>query len=112
MKDIDKLLKWILRQQLEVSISINPTTEKKLIDNEIELIIVGPEKPLVDGIVDFFESKNIKIFGPNKIASQLEGSKIFTKELCKKYNIPTADFGIFDFLKPEISLVRIYSAPE
>jgi len=42
------------------------------------------EKPLVEGIVDFLEEKNIKVFGPNKIASQLEGSKIFTKNLCKK----------------------------
>ena len=69
--------------------------KKFVIDNKIELIIVGPEKPLVDGIVDFFENNNIKIFGPNKITSQLEGSKIFTKNLCKKYNIPTANFGIF-----------------
>ena len=63
--------------------------------NKIDLIIVGPEKPLVDGIVDFLENHNIKVFGPNKSASQLEGSKIFTKNLCKKYNIPTAKFGIF-----------------
>ncbi|MDC0384587.1 phosphoribosylamine--glycine ligase, partial [bacterium] len=64
----------------------------------IDLIVVGPEKPLVDGIVDFLEENNIKVFGPNKIASQLEGSKIFTKNLCKKYNIPTAKFGIFENL--------------
>ena len=63
--------------------------------NKIDLIIIGPEKPLVEGIVDFLEGQNIKVFGPNKIASQLEGSKIFTKNLCKKYNIPTANFGIF-----------------
>ena len=63
--------------------------------NKIDLIIVGPEKPLVDGIVDFLEEHHIKVFGPNKIASQLEGSKIFTKKLCEKYNIPTAKFGIF-----------------
>ena len=63
--------------------------------NKIDLIIIGPEKPLVDGIVDFLEEQNIKVFGPNKVASQLEGSKIFTKNLCKKYNIPTANFGIF-----------------
>ena len=62
---------------------------------KIDLIIVGPEKPLVDGIVDFLEKNNIKVFGPNKLASQLEGSKIFTKNLCKKYNIPTAKFGVF-----------------
>ncbi len=66
-----------------------------ILKNKIDLIIVGPEKPLVDGIVDFLEDNNIKVFGPNKIASQLEGSKIFTKKICKKYNIPTADFGIF-----------------
>ncbi len=63
--------------------------------NEIEIVIVGPEKPLVDGIVDFLEKNNIKTFGPNKLASQLEGSKIFTKKLCGKYNIPTAKFGVF-----------------
>ena len=63
--------------------------------NKIDLMIIGPEKPLVEGIVDFLEKQNIKVFGPSKIASQLEGSKIFTKNLCKKYNIPTANFGIF-----------------
>ena len=66
-----------------------------IISNKIDLIIVGPEKPLVDGLVDFLEIHNIKVFGPNGQASQLEGSKIFTKNLCKKHNIPTAKFGIF-----------------
>ena len=66
------------------------------LEKKISLIIVGPEKPLVDGIVDYFENTKIKIFGPNKLASQLEGSKIFTKKLCEKYNIPTAKFGIFE----------------
>ena len=64
--------------------------------NNIDLIVVGPEKPLVDGIVDYFEGSKIQIFGPNKLASQLEGSKIFTKRICEKYNIPTAEFGIFE----------------
>ena len=63
---------------------------------KIDLIIVGPEKPLVDGVVDFLEKYNIKVFGPNQIASQLEGSKIFTKKICEKYKIPTANFGIFE----------------
>ena len=66
-----------------------------ILNNQIELVIVGPEKPLVEGIVDYLEKFNIKVFGPNKIASQLEGSKIFTKKLCEKLNIPTAKFGIF-----------------
>ena len=66
-----------------------------ILDKQIDLIVVGPEKPLVDGLVDYLEKFNINVFGPNKIASQLEGSKIFTKQLCQKYNIPTAKFGIF-----------------
>ena len=66
-----------------------------VIEKKIDLVIIGPEKPLVDGLVDYLEQFNIKVFGPNKMASQLEGSKIFTKQLCEKFNIPTAKFGIF-----------------
>ena len=80
-----------------VNIDLNNFEEIKdyILQNRIELIIVGPEKPLVDGIVDYLESYNIKIFGPNRISSKLEGSKIFTKKICNKFNIPTAKFGIF-----------------
>ncbi len=67
-----------------------------ILKKEIDLIIVGPEKPLVNGLVDYLEKYKIKVFGPNKIASQLEGSKIFTKKICQKFKIPTAKFGIFD----------------
>jgi phosphoribosylamine--glycine ligase len=67
-----------------------------IIKNNIDIVIIGPEKPLVEGIVDFLETNKIKVFGPNKLASKLEGSKIFTKYLCKKYNIPTANFGVFE----------------
>ena len=67
--------------------------------NKIDLLIVGPEQPLVDGIVDYFKDTNIKIFGPNKLSSKLEGSKIFTKKICDKYNIPTAKFKIFKNIK-------------
>ncbi len=66
-----------------------------IIKNKIEIVIIGPEKPLVNGITDYLVKNNIKVFGPNKIASQLEGSKIFTKKMCEKYKIPTAKFGIF-----------------
>ena len=65
-----------------------------ILKEKVDLIVIGPEKPLVDGLVDYLEQFNIKVFGPNKIASQLEGSKIFTKKLCKKFDIPTAKFGI------------------
>ena len=61
----------------------------------VDLVIIGPEKPLVGGIVDYLKNHGIKVFGPNKIASQLEGSKIFTKKICEKYKIPTAKFGIY-----------------
>lgn len=62
----------------------------------IDLTIVGPELPLTLGLVDEFEKDGLKIFGPDKKASILEGSKIFTKEFCEKYNIPTASFRTFD----------------
>ena len=65
-------------------------------DHKIDFVIVGPEKPLVEGVVDFLTNKGVKVFGPNKISSQLEGSKIFTKKICEKYKIPTAKFGIFN----------------
>ena len=80
-----------------VSIDVNNFESLKdfILEKNIDLIIIGPEKPLVDGLVDYLEKFKIKVFGPNKEASKLEGSKIFTKELCQKYNIPTAKFGIF-----------------
>ena len=74
--------------------------------NKIDIAIVGPEKPLVDGIVDFLEKDGIKVFGPSKIASQLEGSKIFTKNLCEKYKIPTAKFGIFKNIKESLTFLK------
>ncbi len=77
-----------------------------IINNNIDIIIVGPEQPLVDGIVDYFEQFNIKVFGPNKIAAQLEGSKIFTKKLCEKYKIPTAKFGIFSNNQQALSFLQ------
>ena len=81
-----------------IKINLNNFNELKnfIFKEKIKMIVVGPEKPLVDGIVNFLEKNNIKVFGPNKIASQLEGSKIFTKKLCEKYKIPTAKFGIFE----------------
>ena len=91
-----------------VTLNLENFSELKdfIILKKIDLIIVGPEKPLVEGIVDFLEKSNIKVFGPNKIASQLEGSKIFTTNLCKKYNIPTAKFGIFQNIKSAIQFIQ------
>ena len=81
---------------IDININEFENIYKFINKNKIDLVIVGPEQPLVDGIVDYLEKLGIKVFGPNKIASKLEGSKIFTKKLCQKYNIPTAKFGIFE----------------
>lgn len=69
--------------------------EKICVEKEIDLIFVGPEAPLANGIVDYFRKTDIKIFGPDKKASQLEGSKIFAKKFMEKYGVATADFKVF-----------------
>ena len=78
---------------------------------DINLVIVGPEKPLVNGIVDFLEKKNVLVFGPKKKSAQLEGSKIFTKKICEKYKIPTAKFGIFESKKLANDFVKKTQMP-
>lgn len=65
-------------------------------EKDIDFTVVGPEAPLVEGIVDIFEKYNLRIFGPKKELAMLEGSKIFAKNIMKKYDIPTADFSIFE----------------
>ncbi|PWN07587.1 phosphoribosylamine--glycine ligase [Rhodohalobacter mucosus] len=64
-------------------------------EQNIDLVVVGPEVPLVDGITDYLEKENIKVFGPHKRAARLEGSKEFAKEFMVKYHIPTADYAVF-----------------
>jgi phosphoribosylamine--glycine ligase len=80
------------------NLDINFLNFKKLLSvikfYKIDLVVVGPELPLVNGIVDFLTKNKIKVFGPDKYAAQLEGSKAFMKSLCKKYKIPTAGFKI------------------
>lgn len=86
--------------QIAKTIDIKTEDFKALTDftekNRIDLTVVGPEIPLVAGIVDEFEKRGLKIFGPNKKAAQLEGSKVFSKQFMKKNNIPTADFKVFN----------------
>ena len=100
-----------IAENLSIDLTNFEEIKKTVIKNKIDFIIVGPEKPLVDGLVDFLKKNNIKVFGPNKVASQLEGSKIFTKELCKKYNIPTAKFGIYKTFEDAISFLKNASFP-
>lgn len=77
----------------------------------IDLTIVGPEAPLVEGIVDFFRSKGLACFGPDKNASQLEGSKAFSKDFLARHNIPTAVYETFTEVEPAINYIKTNGAP-
>ncbi len=74
--------------------------------NEIDLIFVGPEQPLANGIVNFFEDKDIKVFGPDKEAAKLEASKIFAKQFMQKYGVATADFQIFNNIEDAKNIIE------
>lgn len=80
-------------------------------ENKVDLTIVGPEVPLVDGIVDRFEKENLKIFGPNKKCSMLEGSKAFSKEFMNKHDIPTAKYKEYVNLDEAISEIDSFGYP-
>ena len=75
------------------------------------MVIIGPEKPLVDGIVDFLQKNKIKVFGPNQMAAQLEGSKAFTKDFLARHNIPTADYQNFTEVGPALAYLKEKGAP-
>ena len=83
-----------IAQNININVSNFREIRNFVKKNSINLVVVGPEKPLAEGITDYLEKYKIKVFGPSKFASQLEGSKIFTKNICKKYKIPTANFVI------------------
>ncbi|WIO74084.1 phosphoribosylamine--glycine ligase [Porticoccaceae bacterium LTM1] len=80
-------------------------------DNAVELTIVGPEAPLVEGIVDFFSGQGLRCFGPSKGAAQLEGSKAFTKDFLARHNIPTAGYGNFTDVDEAIAYLHKMGAP-
>jgi phosphoribosylamine---glycine ligase len=79
---------------------INPSQKNEVLqfckEAKIDLIVIGPEQPLVEGLSDFLRNENFKVFGPGKKAAEIEGSKSFAKQLMKKYNIPTAGFAVFN----------------
>ena len=96
-----------------INIKINNFNSlKKFIKKEkINFVIVGPEEPIVNGIVDKLNKLKIKVFGPNKKASILESSKTFTKDFCKRNNIPTANYKIFRNYKDAINYVQNIKYP-
>ena len=79
--------------------------------NEVELTIVGPEVPLVAGIVDFFEAQGLAAFGPTQAAAQLEGSKAFAKDFLARHQIPTAFYGVFTDESEAIAYIEAKGAP-
>jgi len=81
------------------------------IENQIELTIVGPEAPLVDGVVDIFKAQGLTIFGPSKEAAQLEGSKVYMKNFLAKYNIPTARYIETDSIEDAFKFTDTLTAP-
>ena len=80
-------------------------------EESVDLTIIGPEVPLVAGVVDHFQENGLRCFGPSAAASQLEGSKAFTKDFLSKYDIPTAAYRSFDSLEPALTYIREQGAP-
>ena len=84
-----------ISENVDIKLSNFEEIKSFLIKKNIDFTIVGPEEPLVNGIVDFLKKHKLKVFGPDKFCSKLEGSKIFTKKICEINKIPTANFKIF-----------------
>lgn len=78
---------------------------------KIDLTVVGPEQPLSLGIVDLFEDHGLKVFGPRKNAAIIEASKAFSKDLMRKYHVPTAAYGVFDAVEPAVAFIKQTGAP-
>lgn len=79
--------------------------------NDCQLTMIGPEAPLVEGVVDYFQSRNLACFGPSKAAAQLEGSKAFTKDFLKRHDIPTGYYATFTDTDKALAYVREHGAP-
>ena len=83
-----------IAKNIDADILNFPNLLKIIKSNKIGLVVIGPEEPLVIGLVDYLIKKKIKVFGPNRYAAKLEGSKAFMKSVCKKNNIPTAKYKV------------------
>ena len=94
-----------IANNIEIDLKNFDIIKNFLIDKKIDITIIGPEEPLVNGLVDFLKLNKLKVFGPDKFCSQLEGSKIFTKKICQSENIPTANFEIFNDIKSAINFL-------
>ena len=100
-----------IAKNIDININNFGSVYKFIKKNKINLVIVGPEEPLVNGIVDYLLKRKIDVFGPSKKASQLEGSKIYVKKLCKVKKIPTAQFKICHNLKQVKKFIKLFKLP-
>ncbi|WP_024851797.1 phosphoribosylamine--glycine ligase [Hydrogenovibrio kuenenii] len=98
-------------ENVNISVEDLPSLVDFANNNDIALTIVGPEVPLVLGVVDAFEAAGLKCFGPSKGAAQLEGSKAFSKDFLAKHKIPTADYQVFTEIPPAVSYIEKMGAP-
>lgn len=98
-------------QNIDLDVVNHDTVIKFCQDNNVEFVLVGPEAPLVDGIVDDLRRANIKAWGPTQYCAQLEGSKAFAKDFMKKVGIPTAFYEVFNQIEPAKEFVRTKGAP-
>jgi len=98
-------------ENVQIDILNNPEIINFAKNNHVDLIIVGPEAPLVNGIVDAARLADLKIWGPTQYAAQLEGSKAFAKDFLKKHNIPTAFYEVFTEVEPAKDYIKRHGAP-
>ena len=98
-------------ENVDISVGDNAGLVAFAKQENIELTIVGPEQPLVDGVVDAFQAEGLMIFGPSAKAAQLEGSKAFTKDFLARHNIPTGYYKNFTEIEPALAYVREQGAP-
>ncbi len=95
-----------IAENIDINLKNFEEIKSFLISKNIDLTIIGPEEPLVNGIVDYLKINGLKVFGPDKYYSKLEGSKIFTKKICREENIPTANFNILKDLHSAIKYLK------
>lgn len=98
-------------ENVDIDVMDFPALANFAAQNDCQLTMIGPEAPLVEGVVDYFQSRNLACFGPSKAAAQLEGSKAFTKDFLKRHDIPTGYYATFTDTDDALAYVREHGAP-
>src|SRR6056300_1056482 len=98
-------------ENVDIDVMDFPALANFAAQNDCQLTMIGPEAPLVEGVVDYFRSRNLACFGPSKAAAQLEGSKAFTKDFLKRHDIPTGYYATFTDTDDALAYVREHGTP-